>query len=234
MKNLYIQDTIAEKQQLLTKSHRINKLIEFDGLALKKRGKIYKVVATEEKLVFGSTITSIDHEFIQDQIAKCQDKIQNNDFSGAITNARSLLEAVIIYAIENIERVEIKNDGNLENLWTRCKKALKISFERTEIPDFVFQTLSGLDTVVKGLSGISNNAGDRHANKFNAKKHHAKLAVNSSMTLSEYIIDLMDLRKIAAPNRGSGVGQPSFLIGSAIASLNRNRACGPERIAVIR
>ncbi len=172
----------------------INALIKFDGLVLKRKGLLFKLNTTDDPLVRATTISEIDHIFIQDQIAKCQDKITSKDYSGAITNARTLLESVLIYAIETIEKTDINNDGNLDNLWSKTKKALKIKYTKDEIPDFVFQTLSGLDTVVKGLAGISNNAGDRHANKFSARKHHAKLAVNSSMTISDYIIDLMELR----------------------------------------
>ena len=89
---------------------------------------------------------------------------------------------------------EIKNDGKIDNLWARTKKTLKIDLKKDEIPDFVFQILSGLDTTINGLAGMSNNAGDRHANKFNTKRHHAKLAVNATMTLCEFIIDVLNRR----------------------------------------
>jgi uncharacterized membrane protein YozB (DUF420 family) len=67
--------------------------------------------------------------------------------------------------------------------------------KKDEIPDFVFQILSGLDTTINGLAGLSNNAGDRHANKFNTKRHHAKLAVNSTMTICDFLIDVLNERK---------------------------------------
>ena len=90
---------------------------------------------------------------------KCQQKISADDFNGAITNARTLTEAVLIHVIETIELKEIKNDGNILNLWTRAKKALKIDLKKDEIPETVFQILSGLDTALNGLAGLSNNAG---------------------------------------------------------------------------
>ena len=118
-----------------------------------------------------------------------------DDFNGAITNARTLCEAILIHIIETTEKIEIKNDGNVLNLWTRAKKTLRLDLRKDEIPEFVFQILSGLDTTIIGLAGLSNNAGDRHANKFNTKRHHAKLAVNSTMTLCDFLIDILNSRK---------------------------------------
>jgi uncharacterized protein YoxC len=72
---------------------------------------------------------------------------------------------------------------------------LKIDLKKDEIPDSIFQILAGLDTSIQGLAGLSNNAGDRHANKFNTKRHHAKLAVNLSMTICDFLLDVLNNRK---------------------------------------
>jgi hypothetical protein len=131
----------------------------------------------------------IDHNFINEQIEKCYKKISENDFNGAITNARSLLEAVFIEIIERNKGFEIKNEGNVDNLWSQVKKIMKLEIDKTILPDYVIQILSGIDTAIKGFAGLSNNAGDRHATKFITRKHHAKLAVNLAMTISDFLID---------------------------------------------
>lgn len=169
----------------------INPLIKYDGFALIKKGEVYKISDIQGNFIESETVSGIDHEFVSEQIQKCQQKIALDDFNGAITNSRTLCEAVLIYVIETIEKSEVKNDGNVINLWKRAKKALKIDLDKKEIPDFVFQILTGLDTSLNGLAGLSNNAGDRHANKFKTKKHHAKLAVNSTMTFCDFLIDVL-------------------------------------------
>lgn len=173
----------------------INQLIKYDGFGLIKKGSSYKVADIQGNFIEAETVIAIGHEFVGEQIEKCQQKIATDDFNGAITNARTLCEAILIHIIETIEKTEIKNDGNVINLWTRAKKALKLDLKKDEIPDFVFQILSGLDTTINGLAGLSNNAGDRHANKFNTKRHHAKLAVNSTMTICDFLIDVLNERK---------------------------------------
>ncbi|MBK9794725.1 MAG: abortive infection family protein [Sphingobacteriales bacterium] len=66
---------------------------------------------------------------------------------------------------------------------------MKLEINKETLPEYVIQILSGIDTATKGLAGLSNNAADRHANKFNTKKHHARLAVNLAMTITDFLID---------------------------------------------
>jgi Abortive infection C-terminus len=168
---------------------QINEIIKYDNLELRKIGEFYKLVDLNGSLILPLTSNEINHSFINEQIDKCHSKIIQEDYNGAITNARSLIEAIFIEIIERSEGKEIKNDGDVENLWKKVKKIMKLEIEKDTMPDFVVQILSGIETSIKGLAGLSNNAGDRHANKFNTRKHHAKLAVNLSMTISDFLID---------------------------------------------
>lgn len=172
-----------------------NKLLNFDGYQLTKVGAFYRITDSKGILVKSETVNGIDHDFIQDQIRKCNEKIEQNDFSGAITNARSLAEAVMIEIIEKHEGKEIKNDGKIENLYKQVKKILNLTIDPSTMPQTIIQILSGLDSIVGGLAGLSNNSGDRHANKFNTKKHHARLAVNSTMSLVDFLLESKEYQK---------------------------------------
>lgn len=173
----------------------INKFLKFDGYKLSKVGEFYKISDLRGSIVNAETSKELSHNFISEQIRKCEEKIMNNDYNGAITNARSLVEAIFIEIIERNKNEEIKNDGNIENLWSQVKKIMKFNIDKANMPDFVIQILSGIDTSIKGLAGLSNNAGDRHANKFSTKKHHAKLAVNLSMTISDFLLESLQYQK---------------------------------------
>lgn len=167
----------------------INDYLRFDGYELKKVGEFYKVHDSKGILVEPEAVKGLTHEFIHEQIQKCHSKIDQSDYNGAITNARSLVEAVLIEIIENFEGREIKNDGNLDNLYKRVKKILNLTVDPDILPPTVIQILSGLESISSGLAGLSNNSGDRHANKFKTLKHHARLAVNSAMTFVDFLLD---------------------------------------------
>lgn len=180
---------------------KLNEILKFDKLELVKNGDFYKIFSTNGKLIKPEASSSINHNFINQQIEKCQKKVLEQDYTGAITNARSLLEAIFIEIIERHEMSEVKNDGDLEKLWKKVKKIMKLEIDVETLPDYVIQILSGIETSIKGLAGLSNNAGDRHAIKFNTRKHHAKLAVNLSMTISDFLIDSWEFQKSKASDR---------------------------------
>lgn len=193
-----IEDIIDPRRFIGTdKNHEVaiekaKELLKFDGYDLFKSSNSFKVVGAAQEMVDATTSQIVNHAFITEQIVKAKKKIEEGDYNGAITNARSLVEAVCIQLIEQIEGIAIKNDGNIDNLWARTKKAMKLQMDKQALPDSINQILSGLDTSVKGLAGLSNTASDRHANNFNTRKHHAKLAVNLSLALSDFLFESLE------------------------------------------
>jgi hypothetical protein len=170
----------------------VNEALLFDGYELKKTGKFYKVCDGQGMLVQPVTVTTIGHDFIMDQVAKCRAKIESEDYTGAITNARTLIEAIFLEIISRSEGNQPKNDGNIDDLWRRVKKAMKLNLDRETLPEFIMQIIGGLESSLKGLAALSNNAADRHAHRFNTRKHHAKLAVNVALTLADFLLDSWD------------------------------------------
>lgn len=170
----------------------INEYLKFDGYSLEKDGEFYKIYDLNNNLIEPETINKLDHDFVLEQIKKCQYKIEQGDYNGAITNSRSLVEAVMIQIIEKHTEKDFKNTGNLDKIYKEVKKILNLTLDPEALPPTIIQILSGLESINSGLAGLSNNSGDRHANKFKTSKHHAKLAVNSSLTLVEFLLDSKD------------------------------------------
>ncbi|ANI89794.1 hypothetical protein A9P82_11140 [Arachidicoccus ginsenosidimutans] len=190
-----LMDAGATNEKLDKVIEAINDYLRYDGYELKKVGVFYKVHDSKGIIVEPETVKGLNQSFIQEQITKCHSKIDRGDFNGAITNARSLAEAVMIEIIEQYEGKEIKNDGKLENLYRQVKKILNLTIDPDILPSTIIQILSGLDSVTTGLAGLSNNSGDRHANKFRTMKHHARLAVNAAMTLVDFLLDSKEYQK---------------------------------------
>ena len=174
----------------------INEYLKFDGFELRKVGEFYRIHDSKGLIVEAQKVTELSHDFIKEQIQKCHQKIESGDYNGAITNSRSLAEAVMIEIIETAEGKEIKNDGKLDNLYKQVKKILNLTIDPKVLPPTVIQILSGLDSISSGLAGLSNNSGDRHANKFKTQKHHARLSVNATMTLVDFLLDSRDYQKL--------------------------------------
>lgn len=126
---------------------------------------------------------------IDDNIRKCEDKLAARDYSGAITNARSLVEGVLIGIEKEFDPQGSEYDGNLQALYKRVQKRLHLEPDRKDISDSPRQILSGLVSVVGGLAAVRNKMGDAHATSYRAARHHAKLAVHAAVTLSDFLFE---------------------------------------------
>ena len=129
------------------------------------------------------------HLFIDEQIKKSEKKIQEEDYDGAITNARSLLEAVLKEVEEKLDGDTPRYDSDLPKLYKRVQKLLNLDPNRPDIDQPLKQVLSGLVNIIQGLSGLSNKMGDRHARSYRPSRHHALLICNAAKTVSNFIFD---------------------------------------------
>lgn len=157
-----------------------------DGHAVKVRDLKGAHVEIESPYKASAELT---HLFIDEQIIKCDRKIAENDFDGAITNARSLLEAVLITLEKERDPSAPTYDGDLVRLYKRVQKLLNLDPSRADIAEPLKQLLSGLTSIVNGLSALRNKMSDAHAASYRPAKHHAKLAVNAAKTLADFLFE---------------------------------------------
>jgi len=138
-----------------------------------------------------SNIKKIDHSFIQEHIEKCDKKINDEDFSGAITNARSLVETILLYIESKLSKEDKKFNGDLNSLYKNIATKLNLSIDKNKkIDDSLKKIMSGLFSIVSGIAELGNDLGDRHgkANKnYITERHHAILVVNSAKSFTEFI-----------------------------------------------
>lgn len=169
----------------------LNQFLKYDGYELAPEGDHYKVRSiggVSVKFIPPSADSKLDAGYIAEQVAKCEKKINESDYDGAITNARTLLEAVLLELEKLLTGKEVKNDGDLPALYKRVQKELNLHPTRTDISETIKQVLSGLNSIVNGLAGMRNKMSDAHAG-YKPAKHHARLAVNAAKTLADFLFD---------------------------------------------
>ena len=168
----------------------LNKFLAYDGYRLKKdetRNR-YEVVRLDGGIVPNENLDTLSDEFINEQITKARDKLAQDDYDGAITNVRSLLEAFQEEIIRRSGAEVPKYDGDLLKLYKKTKQVLNL--DPSEQPSEILkQILTGLNSIVSGLSGMSNKMGDRHSRTYKPSRHHAKLAINAAFTFCEFLHD---------------------------------------------
>lgn len=169
----------------------LNQYLRYDGYEACKVGEMYHVRDTGGTMVAvqSPTFPTLSHPFIEEQIEKCDAKIASSDFQGAVTNARTLVEAVL-QAIENeFSEHTPPYDGEIQRLFKRVQKLLNLEPSRKDIADHLRSVLGGLSSIVHGLAPLRNKMSDAHPAVFRPAKHHAKLVVNAAKTLVDFLFD---------------------------------------------
>lgn len=172
----------------------INPFLERDGFRLSLSSGAAKVVsASGDILDFEPPLSGIDEtsvEFVQDNADKCRRKLRDGDYRGAITNARSLLEDVLIGVERRLSKEDLpRYNGDLPQLCKRVRKLLKMEVELHAADKDLFVMLNGLTGVVDGLAGFSNRAGDRHGGGIQPARHHAVMVVSCAISISSFVAE---------------------------------------------
>lgn len=119
----------------------------------------------------------------------------DNDPEGAITMARTLLEATC-KAILNDLKIPYANSDDIPKLWTKCSDALNLS--PSQHHEHVFKTILGNCTsIVSNISSLRNKLGDAHVEQpkpVKPKPRHAALAVNLAGTMATFITETWQAR----------------------------------------
>jgi hypothetical protein len=172
----------------------LNDYLKYDG---------YEIVPDGEDLVVRSlaggavafdslseTSREVNQLFIDEQLKKCDKKLAEADFDGAITNARSLLEAVLADVEHDIsEEDPPPYDGDLVKLYRRVQRLLNLEPARKDISDPLKQVLGGLVSIVSGLSALRNKMSDSHVRSYQPSRRHATLVVNSAKTIASFVLE---------------------------------------------
>ena len=153
--------------------------------------KIVKLAKSDnlmETLIDVEEVSILSNAYLEKQINKCIVKINNDDYDGAITNARTMIEELLLDIEEKITGKREKNEGDLPKIYKRVRKLLSLEPNDSSIDNSLNEIMIGFNNIINGLSGISNNLGDRHATTYRPDKRHAILVVNSCLTMCKFLI----------------------------------------------
>lgn len=143
------------------------------------------------ELIDTKELERISFEYIHEQIKKCKSKIADKDFDGAVTNARTLIESICLFILESKTHSPQHYDGNLTKLYKSVAAILKLSPGDYE-DDNLRQILSGIISIIYGVSGLRNTFSDSHGTSpsrtgYKIDERHSILTVNLAKTISEYL-----------------------------------------------
>ncbi|AWZ39711.1 abortive phage infection protein [Ligilactobacillus murinus] len=176
---------------------KINKLLSFSGeeLVLGENIAYIKSVGNEVDLSMDS-IDEMGQNYIKKLSVKIDKNLESGDYDSVLTQSRTLLEEVFIYALEK-RGVEANTRGNIRKLYKLVKQ--NYNMDQSKFEDVrVKEILSGLEKIIVAISEFRNNNGDAHgrgSKRNTIKEHHARLVANSAKSLGEFMISVINNRQ---------------------------------------
>ena len=173
---------------------KINSILHFSGHEMKIIGQKFVVQPSGTKLeVHAPTIEkTIDRPYIADLTARALQDIDAGHFDSALTKSKTLLEEVFKYVIEQKCGTHPKND----TITKLNKHFIDLYYMEmdTKNKQNTDELLHGLAKIIAAISELRNRNSDAHGHGSertnDIKDHHARLVVNASMTLAEFILSV--------------------------------------------
>jgi len=128
---------------------------------------------------------------IEELLNKCKEKLYSKDYSGVITNSRSLIEELSNEIISKYSKTQVDLYKRDVGKMIKDVKQIIISLNSNFNEDFYSQILSGLSSIMNGLSALRNKAGDSHARRIKPTKKDAELAYNIAILYSAFLSEII-------------------------------------------
>ena len=170
----------------------INKILYFDG---------FKIVYSSTKLQVCELKTNIELStdnydgVTSSYIWGLQDRIKADfdagNYDSVITKCRTMLEEVFCYVIEKKGKSPSES-GDINKLYQQVKTLYNMHQNKT-IDKRVNSLLSGIEKIISAIAEMRNKDSDSHgigSRRIRIKDYHCLLFVNSTITLSDFILSI--------------------------------------------
>lgn len=171
---------------------QINSILYFCGHELVIINNQFIVKNMDEKInIDVPNINVVDRNYIKCLSERAMKDIDEGNLDSAITKSRTILEETFCYAIE-IKGEEPSDNGDIGKLYKQVKDLYNMHANK-DMDKRINKLLSGLENIVQSIAEMRNNGSDSHglgSKRVNISDYHARLAVNSSTTMAEFILSV--------------------------------------------
>ena len=171
---------------------QINSILYFGGHELVIINNQFIVKNIDEKINIDiPSINVVNRDYIKGLSERAMKDIDEGNLDSAITKSRTILEETFCYAIE-IKGEEPSDNGDIGKLYKQVKDLYSMHANK-DMDKRVNKLLSGLENIVQSIAEMRNNGSDSHglgSKRVNIADYHARLAVNSSTTMAEFILSV--------------------------------------------
>lgn len=169
---------------------QINGALYFGGNELVQLGKEFVIRKLESTIsVAAPSVKTIDRSYITDLSDRALKDVIDGNYDSAVTKARTLLEEVFCYVIEKKGEAPSES-GDIGKLYNQVKQLYNMH-QSKDMDKRINGLLSGLEKILSAIAEMRNKGSDSHgvgAKRINIADHHARLFVNSAMTMADFVL----------------------------------------------
>ncbi len=140
-------------------------------------------------------LATVDSYHVRDAWSKAQ-KRKKSDPDGAITSARSLLEAVCKRILDDC-RVRYDRSNDLPHLYKLVAETMRLAPSQTS-NDALRRIFGGCISIIGGMASLRNELGDAHGRGTEAtgpSEAHAALAVDLAGTMASFLLSTWEAER---------------------------------------
>lgn len=169
---------------------QINGALYFGGNELVQVGKVFIIRKLGSTIsVSAPSVKTIDRSYITDLSDRAMKDVIDGNYDSAITKSRTLLEEVFCYVIEK-KGENPSESGDIGKLYNQVKQLYNMH-QSKDLDKRINGLLSGLEKILSAIAEMRNKGSDSHgvgAKRINIADHHARLFVNSAMTMADFVL----------------------------------------------
>lgn len=173
---------------------QINGELYFGGHELIHVGNQFLVKTIgAEATVEAPKVRTIDRDYIVTLSGRAMEDVSGGNYDSAITKCRTLLEEVFFYVIEKKNETPTTS-GDIGKLYSQVKSLYNMHQDKN-MDKRINGLLSGLEKILTAISDMRNKGSDAHgvgSNRIKIDEHHARLFVNSAMTMADFVLSVSD------------------------------------------
>lgn len=173
---------------------QINGELYFGGHELVRIGNRFVVQAKGATVtVDAPAVKIVDQAYIADISGRAMKDVTEGNYDSAITKCRTLLEEVFFYVIEKKNETP-STKGDIGKLYGQVK-SLYHMHQQKDMDNRINALLSGLEKILNAISEMRNKGSDAHgagSSRIKIDGHHARLFVNSAMTMADFILSVAE------------------------------------------
>jgi hypothetical protein len=170
--------------------NKINEALFFGGNELVVVGSRFEIRKIGVKVSINApNVKSIDRVYIADLSSRAMRDVEDGNYDSAITKSRTLLEEVFCYVIEK-KGENPSDNGDIKKLYSQVRQLYNMHTNK-DVDTRINTLLSGFEKIITSIVEMRNALSDSHgvgSRRISIFEHHARLFVNSSMTIADFIL----------------------------------------------